>query len=311
MDTRSPVCTFLFLAVLSSAAARPCRGDDDPDALFSRQDWPALERAYASRVRTHPDDAQAHFRLGLALLRLGKPEDALPNLQHAEALGWPAAQVAFRLACVRARLGQSEEAWKELERAGRNGFSQVSLLESEPDLAPLHSEARFATALVAADRNARPCLHDPAYSQFDFWLGEWDVRPNGASASTPPASNVVRKILDGCVVLEDWAGQYRGQSFNIFDASDTKWHQTWVDATGQLHEYVGQLDKGGNMVFLGSAPQAAGQPKLPTRLTFFRLEPDRVRQFSESSSDAGKTWTTNYDLIYTRRGSSTAAASAR
>jgi hypothetical protein len=311
MDARSPLLSFLSLAVLASAAVRPCCGDEDSDALFRRQDWPAVERAYAERVRGHPDDAQAHFRLGLALLRLGKPKEALPWLEQAEALGWPVAQVAFRLACVRTRLGQSEEAWKQLERAARNGFSQVSLLESEPDLAPLRGEMRFAATLETADRNARPCLHEPVYSQFDFWLGEWDVRPSGASASTPPASNVVRKILEGCVVLEDWSGQYRGQSFNIFDASDTKWHQTWVDATGELHEYVGQLDKDGNMLFLGSAPQATGQPKLPTRLTFFRLGPDRVRQFSESSKDAGKTWTTNYDLLYTRRGSGAAAAPER
>ncbi|HXB54074.1 MAG TPA: hypothetical protein VN461_04775 [Vicinamibacteria bacterium] len=311
MDGRGPVLSFLSLVVLVSAPARPCCSDEDPDALFWRQDWPAAERAYALRVRSHPDDAQAHFRLGLALLRLGKAKDALPSLEHAETLGWPAAQVAFRLACARTRLGQNEEAWRQLELAGRDGFSQVSLLESEPDLIPLHGQARFAAMLETADRNAHPCLYHPGYSQFDFWLGEWDVRPEGASVSSPAASNVVRKVLEGCVVLEDWSGQYRGQSFNIFDASDTKWHQTWVDATGQLHEYVGQIDKDGNMVFLGSAPKSVGQPKLPTRLTFFRLGPDRVRQFSESSSDAGKTWTTNYDLVYTRRGPRAAPPSAR
>jgi hypothetical protein len=46
---------------------------------------------------------------------------------------------------------------------------------------------------------------------------------------------------------------------------------------------------------------------VPTKLTFFRLGPDRVRQLSEVSTDGGKTWTTNYDLIYTRRKSAASA----
>ncbi len=86
MDARSPVFGLLSLAVLAGAAVRPCCGDDDSDALFRRQDWPGVERAYAGRVRSHPDDTQAHFGLGLALLRLGRPKDALPSLERAEAL---------------------------------------------------------------------------------------------------------------------------------------------------------------------------------------------------------------------------------
>ena len=37
------------------------------------------------------------------------------------------------------------------------------------------------------------------------------------------------------------------------------------------------------------------------RLAFFNLDPEHVRQLSERSADGGTTWTTEYDLRYTRR----------
>jgi len=38
------------------------------------------------------------------------------------------------------------------------------------------------------------------------------------------------------------------------------------------------------------------------RLTFTPLSGHRVRQFSEGTTDAGKTWSTEYDLIYVPQG---------
>jgi len=37
------------------------------------------------------------------------------------------------------------------------------------------------------------------------------------------------------------------------------------------------------------------------RLTFTRLDPDKVRQFGERSDDGGTTWKTEYDLEYRRK----------
>lgn len=77
------------------------------------------------------------------------------------------------------------------------------------------------------------------------------------------------------------------------------WRQTWVDASGGQHDYRGNL-KEGNMAFVGDMP-APGGGRVPVRLTFFKIGTDSVRQFSEISSDSGKTWRTNYDLTYVRR----------
>jgi hypothetical protein len=37
------------------------------------------------------------------------------------------------------------------------------------------------------------------------------------------------------------------------------------------------------------------------KLTFTRIDENRVRQLGENSSDGGKTWTVAYDLLYVRK----------
>src|SRR5918993_4836742 len=166
-----------------------------------------------------------------------------------------------------------------------------------------------AAAPVAAPPNPFDCSA-PEHRQFDFWVGEWDVVPNGPPVppATPPsgspASNVIHKSHNGCVLVENWDDRQggTGQSFNLYDRVRKQWHQTWVDSTGGLHEYWGEL-RDGNMMFIGEVPlppasRFAGRRTI--RLTFFPLGPDKVRQFSESLGSDG-TWSINYDLIYTRR----------
>jgi hypothetical protein len=154
----------------------------------------------------------------------------------------------------------------------------------------------------------------PEYRQFDFWLGDWDVRPNPATSTAPPAGqqpprepghNVITKIHGGCVVLETWDDRQggTGQSFNIFDRVTQRWHQTWVDNGGGLHFYWGEL-KDGKMVYLGEVPlgpAARVQGRRTIRVTFVPMGPDGMRQYSEMLNSDG-TWVPGYDLIYTRRG---------
>jgi hypothetical protein len=46
-------------------------------------------------------------------------------------------------------------------------------------------------------------------------------------------------------------------------------------------------------------PQPNGD-KLRRHLQFFNLSPVKVRQFSQGSTDGGKTWYVEYDFIYNR-----------
>lgn len=152
----------------------------------------------------------------------------------------------------------------------------------------------------------------PEHRQFDFWVGEWDVVPNPATAPAnappppgrKPASNVIQRAHQGCVIVENWDDGVggTGQSFNVFDRATRQWHQTWVDSNGGLHQYWGGL-KDGSMVFQGEVPLPPAsrfQGRRTVRLTFTPIGADKVRQFSESLNVDG-TWSVNYDLIYTRR----------
>jgi hypothetical protein len=244
------------------------------------------------------------LREAQGLIASGQYDQALRDLEEAKKLGGMPVAVALNLAKVHAHRGDRDAAFAELTRAVGFGLGALPPpFDTDTDLATLRADPRFAEFEKALDRNARPCEHDAVYRQFDYWLGTWDVRSNGAPANTPPATNVITKIHSGCVVLESWtAPGQTGQSFNIYDRVAKKWHQTWVDSTGGLHEYWGGLQDG-NMVFEGDIPPppGSGTGRIRTRLTFFRQPDGTVRQYSERTMDGGKTWQVNYDLIYTKR----------
>ncbi len=298
----------------SSASAPPPVDASAANALYqAATDWPAIETAYRALAAASPETPQFVFRLGVALLEQGRGAEALAAFTKAETLGTPAAQAAIRSASALALLGRLDAAFAEIERAGKAGFALRSFLDNDPRLAKLQEDARWPSAYAAVDKNARPCLYDPRYRELDFWLGTWDVRPNGSNGapeSTPPSTNVVTREFDGCVVHEHWTAAgtgpgFAGESFNIWDATRDAWFQTWVDNSGGLHEYRGRRE-GNAMVYFGESPAPAGlgldpKQRVKTRLTFFSENPDRVRQLSERTLDDGQSWQVNYDLIYTRR----------
>jgi hypothetical protein len=303
--TRHRYVGFLLLFCSAVAAASESTGlADRAAAAFQGQDWPQVEKLYGELLADPAQRGMAAFRIGPARLYLGRVDEARVALDQAEKEGWTPAAVAYRRACADALQGRPSAAVEQLEKAVAAGFSQVALLDNEPLLAGLRGEPEFAKVKESLARQATPCRYDPRYRAFDFWLGEWDVRPSGAPATAPAGENILTLEYEGCVVIEHWKGQggLTGSSFNIFDASRNAWFQTWVDSSGALHEYRGNPDADGNMIFVGETPGGPGQPaRIPTKLSFFRLGPDSLRQFSEISVDGGKTWTTAYDLIYKRR----------
>jgi hypothetical protein len=250
------------------------------------------------------DPAMAHITDAQARVQSGDLQGALAQLDQARKLGTRPALVAMWTAVVQARRGNREAAIAELMTATTMGIGALPpAIASDPAIVALKSDPGFAAVERALDRNARPCQYDPVYQQFDYWLGTWDVRPNGAPASSAPSTNVITKIHGGCVVLESWtAVGGTGQSFNIYDRVSGKWRQTWVDSSGGLHEYAGGLVDG-NMTYEGDIPAPPPQTgRMHVRLTFFKRPDGTVRQLSERTADGGKTWQVNYDLIYTRRG---------
>ena len=144
-----------------------------------------------------------------------------------------------------------------------------------------------------------PCTK-AEHRQFDFWIGTWEVHtPDGKRAG----ANTIRSTLGGCVLQENWhgAGGHRGTSYNIYDASRHRWHQTWVDDQGLLLQLDGFLVDG-RMVLSGETVDSAGHT-VKQRITWERMAGGRVRQRWDSSPD-GVTWQVLFEGIYTPAGRS-------
>jgi hypothetical protein len=136
----------------------------------------------------------------------------------------------------------------------------------------------------------------PEHRQFDFWLGEWEVRtPDGKLAGR----NTIRRTLGGCVLQENWRGArgHQGTSYNIYDASRRRWHQTWVDDEGLLLQLDGSFADG-RMVLSGETVDSAGRP-MKQRITWEPLQGGKVRQRWDSSPD-GIAWRLEFEGIYSR-----------
>lgn len=156
--------------------------------------------------------------------------------------------------------------------------------------------AGFFMILALPAEAQMPCS-DPAYRQFDFWLGEWEVRtPDGKLAGT----NRIDKEYGGCVLRERYSTPkgYTGESFNTYDVARKVWHQTWVDNGGLLLLLDGGLVNG-RMVLEGPG-QGAGGIAVKHRITWTPNPDGTVRQFWETTDAAGK-WAVAFDGHYKKK----------
>lgn len=147
-----------------------------------------------------------------------------------------------------------------------------------------------------------PC-GGPAFRQFDFWVGHWDVYPNGSDRMI--AHSLIEDVYSGCAIRENWmplAAGSDGGSLSNFVADDGVWRQTWVDSSGARVEFKGGYagsNQDGAMVLTGFWPNVRGAGKgALVRMTYTRQPGGAVRQLGEASTDEGKTWQPNFDFIY-------------
>jgi len=151
-----------------------------------------------------------------------------------------------------------------------------------------------------------PCRASVETTQFDFWIGNWDVTPWQAPPSSNPASigtNLIEPILEHCVILENWTGGGpgggAGKSMNFWDTNRRQWRQIWVADGGGSLDYAGTF-RDGAMRFEGWTLSPTGARVLQ-KLTFFPISRDTVRQLFETSIDSGKTWQPGFDGRYVRK----------
>lgn len=154
-----------------------------------------------------------------------------------------------------------------------------------------------AAGLLATGASAQPAsCNSERRSDFDFWIGEWQVSAQGAVAGT----NSIQPLLDGCVLQERWsgAGGSAGTSFNFYDPSRGRWRQLWVWQQGTTLELEGGLVEG-SMVLAGPSKARDGST-IENRITWTPAKDGSVRQLWEVSRDGGASWQVSFDGHYTR-----------
>lgn len=271
------------------------------NAAYQQKDWTTAAKLYGELAQANPKNPRYWYRLGVSQRATGQNEQALHDFQQAQANGLPLALVGFDEACAYSSLGEQDKALDTLSEAIKQGFGQPDRMNSEPALQPLKSDPRFAALVEKATRNQKPCVYNAENRQFDFWVGEWDVVD--ASSGITAGSSRIEKELGECVIWENWTSAnttYAGKSYNVYNPDRKRWEQFWVDNVGGAINFYGGLKDGVMDFYTDEVAQPDGT-KLKRHLQFFNLSPNTVRQFSQGSTDGGKTWKVEYDFTYTRR----------
>jgi hypothetical protein len=164
----------------------------------------------------------------------------------------------------------------------------------------------FLTSTLLSQQSAagpaNPCL-SPQQKQFDFWVGEWDLTwPGEKPGEVEHGSNSIQRILDGCVVQENFSGlatnHLRGTSLSIFDAHAGLWKQTWVDNEGGYLDFAGEF-KDGQMILQREAIRDG--KKFLQRMVWKNITADSFDWSWDASQDGGKTWQVNWPIHYKRK----------
>jgi len=157
-----------------------------------------------------------------------------------------------------------------------------------------------ALAQAQAPAQPAPCASDPLFRQQDFTLGAWDVSRDGVKT----AEVHMERALDGCAISERWSvppGK-RGNGLGLFTYSRllNAWTYAWASDTGAATFFTGRSLSPTEIRYETERPMPGGGKRL--RHWTLSLRPDgRVRELSVASDDGGSTWTTEYDLTWTKK----------
>lgn len=165
--------------------------------------------------------------------------------------------------------------------------------------------ACFAQTTSAASAPAQPApCTEPQQKQFDFWLGDWNLTwPSQNSGETVHGANSIKRVLDGCVIEENFDGGtvlgLRGLSVSRFEPRSGKWKQTWVDNQGGYLDFTGEF-KDGQMVLQREGARPDGS-KVLQRMVYKNITEAEFDWSWERSLDGGKTWQVLWPIHYKRK----------
>jgi tetratricopeptide (TPR) repeat protein len=283
----------LLSAVFCSAFifAQAASSFEKADQLAAQGKWSAAADAYKDIVSATPDEGRAWEGLGESSLQTADLPSAIRAFSRAVQLNYRPLVNQVNIGRAYAKQGATANAIASLRELLNNpNASAVRRLVSN---APEFSDLKYLEAFQQIAAALQPC-NKPVYRQFDFWAGDWDVQ---TPAGKPVGHNRVTVEQDGCLLVEHWVGNggASGTSFNYYDVRDSKWHQLYIDNSGNAGAFPAMAGSlvDSKMVLLSDATSV---PLL--RWTWYVVSPGRVRQMAERSEDAGKSWRTFWDSVY-------------
>ena len=163
--------------------------------------------------------------------------------------------------------------------------------------------ALFPATLLSAAA-ASPCA-GPEWKRLDFWVGEWRATwPATPGNPAGSATNRIEKILGGCVVAENFAGDGQnalvGKSWSTYDAKTKTWRQTWVDNQSSYLDFTGDFSSPNETIFAMDSTGAGGKP-VKLRMVFKNISADAFDWSWERSADGGKSWEVRWPIHYARK----------
>ncbi len=126
----------VYVPVLNSLGAM---GKEEARRNMAQRFIVALE----NHLKQVPEDARARVLLGGYYAQLGRPDDALRELNLAVTLRANEASILYNAACLYCNLNRKAEALDALRRAWEAGSKDSVWARRDPDLAPLHGDPEF------------------------------------------------------------------------------------------------------------------------------------------------------------------------
>ena len=246
-----------------------------------------------------PTDGQGWYQLAVTSRQSEQYSEAFDALSNAERLAFAPVRIGFERARLHTLANDRDKAVAEVEAIAATGFTSVGYIVNDPILSTLEGQAGYDKAIATMSKLAYPCEHDAVFSEFDFWLGDWDVH---GSAGGLAGTNTIAKEERGCVLIEKWTNSAggTGQSINYVDKITGEWVQVWnAEGGSQINIRGGMTDEG--MLLVGTLHTISDGTTIPFRGLWTLLPDGRVRQFFEQSTDDGQTWTAWFEGFYTRK----------
>ena len=139
-------------------------------------------------------------------------------------------------------------------------------------------------------------------TQFDFWLGDWDIEMSGIPDMSikRKGRDSVKTLLEGRLIEESMSRNHDGVNFQrgylTYLGRDKVWQHIVYDTKWGEYRFTGKK-VGSNFVL--ETPDDFIRP-MKHRETFSNIKENSFTYTWESSSNKGKTWTEVWHLEYKR-----------